>query len=100
MVALSQPDPLKTYPENCRKERSRNSIYSHDSDWHLNHQRKEHNRITSGELLSNDRRVVGFRSSQLGLSDALALGGGVSGIGLGWLAERGCKWGGGANFQD
>ena len=37
------------------------------------------NRLTSGELLSNDRRVTGFGSIQLGLRGAISRRPGVSG---------------------
>ena len=45
------------------------------------------NRLMSGELLSNDRRAVGFGSSQL---IALRLGGWVTGV---------CVGGGGGGFK-
>ena len=61
----------------------------------------KHNRLTSGELLSNDQRAVDFRSIQLHIRYASIRwggGGGVSGVGgqamgvgLGGLDERGVQ---------
>ena len=48
----------------------------------------KHNRLTSGEMLPNDRRAVGFSSSQLGLRDA-SIDRSV------WGGGRGGSWGGG-----
>ena len=42
----------------------------------------KHNLLTLGELLSNDRRAVGFGSNQLRLRDASIGGGGV------WVIKR------------
>ena len=49
------------------------------------------NRLASGKLLSNDRRVVGFSSTQLGLRGTSIEGGGgqlIEGVGLGGLVDE------------
>ena len=56
----------------------------------------KHNRLTSGELLKNYRRAVGFGSKQLGLRDEGVQAGGGQGVRLrrrvGFKSECGGGW--------
>ena len=62
-------------------------------------QKLKHNRLASDEMLSNNRRAVGFGSTQLGLRDASIRSGWVGRIGRrnerGFRAPGGGVWTGG-----